>query len=151
MSPLATWARRRPHAADAIRLTLSLVLLALVPFEGVVLARQPSLPHAAVWISGILVRLSAAPWSTVPLLTRAGFSAAVTWTVTLLLIFGNHPLIVWGGGEAIALLVLLSQVLLRAPPVPPLSSARSSASAARPSPSPSATPTPAGSRSPSRS
>ncbi|WP_329313213.1 hypothetical protein OG723_11120 [Streptomyces sp. NBC_01278] len=98
-----------------------------------------------------LVRLSAAPWSTVPLLTRAGFAAAVTWTVTLLLIFGNHPLIVWGGGEAIALLVPLSQVLLRAPPVPPLSSARSSASAARPSPSPSATPTPAGSRSPSRS
>ncbi|MEU9379218.1 histidine kinase [Streptomyces sp. NPDC048255] len=115
MSPLAGWARRHPHAADWIRLCLSLVLLALVTFEGVVLARRPSLPHAAVWISGILVCLSAAPWPAVPLLARAWFAAAVTWTVTLLLIFGNHPLVVWGGGEAIALLVLLSQVLLRAP------------------------------------
>ncbi|MCX4693919.1 sensor histidine kinase [Streptomyces sp. NBC_01408] len=115
MSPLASWARRHPHAADWIRLCLSLVLLALVTFEGVVLARQPSLPHAAVWVSGILVCLSAAPWPAVPLLARAWFAAAVTWTATLLLIFGNHPLVVWGGGEAIALLVLLSQVLLRAP------------------------------------
>ncbi|MFD3695974.1 hypothetical protein ACFWUZ_07410 [Streptomyces sp. NPDC058646] len=36
-------------------------------------------------------------------------------TVTLLLLVGSHPLVVWGSGEAIALLVLLSQVLLRAP------------------------------------
>lgn len=115
MSPLAGWARRHPHTADAIRLGLSLVLLALVTFEGVVLARQPSLPHGAVWASGILVCLSAAPWPRIPLLTRAWFAATVTWTVTLSLIFGDHPLIVWGGGEAIALLVLLSQVLLRAP------------------------------------
>lgn len=115
MSPLAAWSRRHPHAADWIRLLLSLVLLALVTFEGVVLARQPSLPHAAVWVSGILVCLSAAPWPGIPLLARARFAAATTWTVTLLLIFGNHPIVVWGGGEAIALLVLLSQVLLRAP------------------------------------
>ncbi|MEV7524526.1 histidine kinase [Streptomyces sp. NPDC091371] len=115
MSPLSGWARRHPHTADLIRLALSLVLLALVTFEGVVLARQPSLPHATVWVSGILVCLSAAPWPRIPLLTRAWFAAAVTWTATLALIFGNHPLIVWGGGEALALLVLLSQVLLRAP------------------------------------
>ncbi|MEU9161189.1 histidine kinase [Streptomyces sp. NPDC048424] len=115
MSPLSSWARRHPHTADGLRLSLSLVLLALVTFEGVVLARQPSLPHAAVWVSGILVCLSAAPWPAIPLLTRAWFAAAVTWTVTLFLMFGHHPLVVWGGGEAIALLVLLSQVLLRAP------------------------------------
>lgn len=114
MSPLAGWARRHPRTAGWIRLALSLVLLALVTFEGVVLARQPSLPHATVWASGILVCLSAAPWPAIPLLVRAWFAAAVTWTATLLLIFGNHPLAVWGGGEAIALLVLLSQVLLRA-------------------------------------
>ncbi|WP_327167927.1 sensor histidine kinase [Streptomyces subrutilus] len=115
MSPPAGWARRHPRAADRTRLALSLLLLALVTFEGVVLARQPSLPHATVWISGILVCLSAAPWPAVPLLARAWFAAAVTWAATLLLIFGNHPLAVWGGGEAIALLVLLSQVLQRAP------------------------------------
>ncbi|WP_330295858.1 sensor histidine kinase [Streptomyces sp. NBC_00503] len=115
MSPLGPWARRHPYIADWIRIILSVTLLALVSFEGVVLARQPSAPHAAVWASGILVCLSAAPWPGMPLIVRAWFAAAVTWTVTLLLIFGNHPLVVWGGGEAIALLVLLSQILLRAP------------------------------------
>ncbi|MFI7353292.1 sensor histidine kinase [Streptomyces avidinii] len=115
MSPLSGWARSHPRVATWLRLSLTLVLLALVTFEGVVLARQPSAPHAAVWASGILVCLSAVPWRAVPLLTRARFAAAVTWTVTLLLIFSDHPRIVWGGGEALALLVLLSQVLLRAP------------------------------------
>ncbi|WP_312847874.1 histidine kinase [Streptomyces sp. WAC06614] len=42
-------------------------------------------------------------------------AAAVTWTATLLLILGDRPLEVWGAGEAVALLVLLSGVLLRAP------------------------------------
>lgn len=74
-----------------------------------------SLPHAAVRASGILVCLSAAPWPGIPLLTRARFAAAVTWTVTFLLIFSDHPRVVWGGGEALALLVLLSQALLHAP------------------------------------
>lgn len=115
MSPLGPWARRHPYAADWIRILLSVTLLSLVTFEGVVLARQPSTPHAAVWVSGILVCLSAAPWPRIPLLARAWFAAAVTWAVTLSLIFSDHPLVVWGGGEAIALLVLLTQVLLRAP------------------------------------
>ncbi|MFE2288372.1 sensor histidine kinase [Streptomyces sp. NPDC059443] len=115
MSPLGPWARRHPYIADWIRIILSVTLLALVSFEGVVLARQPSAPHAAVWVSGILVCLSAAPWPGMPLIARAWFAATVTWTVTLLLIFGNHPVVVWGGGEAIALLVLLTQILLRAP------------------------------------
>ncbi|MFB7812313.1 MULTISPECIES: sensor histidine kinase [Streptomyces] len=115
MSPVARWVRTHPHAAPWLRLALSLVLLALVILEGVVLAARPSLPHAALWASGILVCLSAVPWPAVPLLTRAWFAAAVSWTVTLLLIFGNHPLAVWGAGEAVALLVLLSQVILRAP------------------------------------
>ncbi|MCX4777681.1 histidine kinase [Streptomyces sp. NBC_01264] len=112
---MGPWARRHPYAADWIRILLSVTLLSLVTFEGVVLARQPSTPHAAVWVSGILVCLSAAPWPRIPLLTRAWFAAAVTWTVTLSLLFSNLPLVVWGGGEAVALLVLLTQVLLRAP------------------------------------
>ena len=115
MSPVKSWARRHPGAARWIRVVLSLALLALVTFEGVVLARRPSTPHAAVWVSGILVCLSAAPWPGIPLLARAWFAATVTWTASLLLILGNHPLVVWGAGEAVALLVLLSQVLLRAP------------------------------------
>ncbi|MEV6681991.1 histidine kinase [Streptomyces erythrochromogenes] len=115
MSPLDGRIRTHPHAAPWFRLFLTLTLLALVTFEGVVLARRPSLPHAALWTSGILVCLSAVPWPAVPLLTRAWFAAAVSWTVTLLLVFGHHPLVVWGGGEAVALLVLLTQVVLHAP------------------------------------
>ncbi|MFE7099848.1 sensor histidine kinase [Streptomyces erythrochromogenes] len=115
MSPLDGWIRTHPHAAPWFRLFLTLTLLALVTFEGVVLARRPSLPHAALWTSGILVCLSAVPWPAIPLLTRAWFAAAVSWTVTLLLVFGHHPLVVWGGGEAVALLVLLTQVVLHAP------------------------------------
>ncbi|MEU6209782.1 histidine kinase [Streptomyces sp. NPDC047023] len=115
MSPLSGWARTHPRTARTLRLTLVLVLLALVAVEGAALARRPSLPHAAVWASGVLVCLSAAPWPRIPLLTRAWFAAAVTWTTTLALILGDHPLAVWGSGEALALLVLLSQVLLRAP------------------------------------
>lgn len=114
MSPLASWARRHPRAAGGIRLLFSVLLLALVSFEGVVLARQPSAPHAAVWASGVLVCLSAAPWPGLPLLARAWFAAATTWTVTLLLVLGDRPTVVWGAGEAVALLVLLSQILLRA-------------------------------------
>ncbi|MET8754573.1 histidine kinase [Streptomyces sp. NPDC004667] len=115
MSPLAAWSRRHPRAADRIRILLPVLLLGLVVVEGLVLDRQPAFPHVTVWISGILVCLSAAPWPGLPLLARAWFAAATTWTATLLLIFGNPPDVVWGAGEAIALLVLLSQVLLRAP------------------------------------
>ncbi|KJY26442.1 sensor histidine kinase [Streptomyces katrae] len=115
MSLLASWARRHPRAADRIRLLLCVLLLALVTFEGVVLARQPSPPHATVWVSGILVCLSAVPWPGLPLLARAWFAAATTWTVTLLLVLGERPTVVWGAGEAVALLVLLSQVLLHTP------------------------------------
>ncbi|MER7734165.1 histidine kinase [Streptomyces erythrochromogenes] len=115
MSPLGGWVRGHPHAAPWFRLFLALALLALVTFEGVVLARRPSLPHAALWTSGVLVCLSAVPWPAVPLLTRAWFAAAVSWTVSLLLVLGHHPLVVWGAGEAVALLVLLSQVVLHAP------------------------------------
>ncbi|WP_405446862.1 sensor histidine kinase [Streptomyces erythrochromogenes] len=115
MSPLDGRLRTHPYAARWFRLLLTLTLLALVTFEGVVLARSPSLPHAALWTSGILVCLSAVPWPAVPLLTRAWFAAAVSWTVTLLLVLGHHPLVVWGGGEAVALLVLLTQVVLHAP------------------------------------
>ncbi|MDJ0384316.1 histidine kinase [Streptomyces sp. G-G2] len=115
MSPLASWSRRHPRATGRIRVALTFLLLGLVSFEGVVLARQPTLPHAVVWVSGILVCLSAAPWPRLGLITRAWFAAAVTWSATSLLIFVNHPVVVWGGGEAIALLVLLSGVLLRAP------------------------------------
>ncbi|WP_424214297.1 sensor histidine kinase [Streptomyces sp. BI20] len=115
MSPLAGWVRRHPRAADRARLALTVLLLGLVTTEGVTLARQPTYPHAVVWTSGIVVCLCAAPWPRIPLLARARLAALATWTATGLLLFGRHPLKVWGGGEAIALLILLSQVLLRAP------------------------------------
>ncbi|MFF5443712.1 sensor histidine kinase [Streptomyces sp. NPDC012888] len=115
MSPLSRWARHHPRAAGLARLALTVVLLGLVTFEGIALARQPTFPHAVVWCSGVLVCLSAAPWPRLPLVGRATFAAVVTWTATLTLILTNLPIAVWGIGEAIALLVLLSGVLLHAP------------------------------------
>ncbi|MFJ3923632.1 sensor histidine kinase [Streptomyces sp. NPDC090022] len=115
MSPLASWARRHPHAATRIRLALSVLLLSLVTAEALVLAREPTFPHALVTVSGVLVCLSAAPWPFLPLPARAWFAALVTWTATGLLLFSARPLAALGIGEAIALLVLLSQVLLHAP------------------------------------
>ncbi|MER7763258.1 histidine kinase [Streptomyces sp. NPDC097619] len=115
MSPLTAWTRGHRRTVRLLRVLLLLVLLALVVSEGLVLARSPSFPHAVVWTSGVLVCLAAAPWPRLSLTFRASFAAAVTWTATGLLIFGAHPLEVWGAGEALALLVLLTQVLLRAP------------------------------------
>ncbi|QES50641.1 two-component sensor histidine kinase [Streptomyces venezuelae] len=115
MSPLAGWARRHPRAALCARTALTAVLLGLVTLEGILLARQPTFPHAVVWTSGLLVCLSAVPWPGLSLTLRAAFAAATTWTTTLILILTNRPLVVWGIGEAAALLVLLSSVLLRAP------------------------------------
>ncbi|WP_030963936.1 hypothetical protein [Streptomyces sp. NRRL S-378] len=66
MNPVDGWVRTHPHAAPWFRLLLTLTLPALVTFEGVVLAGRPSLPHAALWTSGILVRLSPVPWPAIP-------------------------------------------------------------------------------------
>ncbi|MGP9021396.1 sensor histidine kinase [Streptomyces sp. BR1] len=114
MSPVRTWLRTHPHAAEAARVALAAVLVGLVVFEGLALARQPTRPHAIVWASGLVVCLCALPWPGVPMVVRAWVAAAVTWTATGLMFF-DRPEIVWGMGEAVALLVLLSAVLLRAP------------------------------------
>ncbi|MBD0743374.1 histidine kinase [Streptomyces sp. CBMA152] len=114
MSPVRTWLRTHPHAAEAARVALAAVLVGLVVFEGLALARQPTRPHAIVWASGLVVCLCALPWPRVSLVVRAWAAAAVTWTATGLM-FLDRPEIVWGMGEALALLVLLSAVLLRAP------------------------------------
>ncbi|MCX5383057.1 sensor histidine kinase [Streptomyces sp. NBC_00083] len=114
MSPVRSWLRRHPRAAATARPLLAAVLVALVTYEGVALARQPTRPHAIVWCAGIAVCLCAVPWPRIPLVSRAWTAAALTWTATALLLL-DRPEIVWGMGEAIALLVLLSSVLLYAP------------------------------------
>ncbi|WP_329465735.1 sensor histidine kinase [Streptomyces sp. NBC_01431] len=114
MSPLRNWTGRHPRAAATTRLLLAAVLVTLVTYEGVALARQPTAPHAIVWSAGIVVCVCAVPWPSIPLIPRAWTAAAVSWTATGLL-FTDRPEIVWGMGEAIALLVLLSSVLLYAP------------------------------------
>ncbi|MFG3285909.1 sensor histidine kinase [Streptomyces sp. NPDC048111] len=114
MSPVQRWLRRHPRTAAAARPLLAAVLVALVTYEGVALARQPTRPHAIVWCAGIVVCLAAVPWARIPLVPRAWAAAVVSWTATALLLT-DHPEAVWGMGEAIALLVLLSSVLLSAP------------------------------------
>ncbi|MET9360881.1 histidine kinase [Streptomyces sp. NPDC006632] len=114
MSPVRSWLRRHPRTAATARPLLAAVLVALVTYEGVALARQPTRPHAIVWSAGIAVCLCAVPWARFPLVPRAWTAAALSWTATVLLL-ADRPEIVWGMGEAIALLVLLSSVLLYAP------------------------------------
>ncbi|MDG4861031.1 two-component sensor histidine kinase, partial [Streptomyces sp. T-3] len=115
MSPVAAWLGRNPSRIVAAKLSLAAVLIFLVAFEGFALARQPTAPHALVAVSGVVVCLCAVPWSRAPLQVRAGIAIVVSWSVTLFLIFSDRPLVVWGMGEAVALLVLLTGVLLRAP------------------------------------
>ncbi|AYG83526.1 Sensor histidine kinase LiaS [Streptomyces hundungensis] len=115
MSPVRGWLLRHPRAAATGRPLLAAVLVALVTYEGVALARQPTRPHAIVWSAGIAVCVCAVPWAKVALVPRAWTAAAVSWTATVALFVSGRPDAVWGMGEAIALLVLLSSVLLYAP------------------------------------
>jgi signal transduction histidine kinase len=115
MTGLAGWAARHPRAVGGGKYALAFVLLFLVALEALVLARQPTRPHAVVWAAGVTVCLCAVPNNRVPLLVRAALAAAVSWTATIVLIAGQHPLSVWGLGEALALLVLLTAVVHRAP------------------------------------
>ncbi|WP_406345059.1 sensor histidine kinase [Streptomyces sp. NBC_00648] len=114
MSPLRRWLRRHPRWAEAARGALAAVLVGLVVFEGLALARRPTSPHAVVWASGLVVCLCALPWPRLGLVVRAWAAAVVTWAATGLM-FLDRPEVVWGMGEAVALLVLLAAVLLRAP------------------------------------
>ncbi|OAR24953.1 two-component sensor histidine kinase [Streptomyces sp. ERV7] len=106
--------RGHPRWAETARAGLAAFLVGLVVFEGLVLARQPTTPHAVVWASGLVVCLCALPWPGLDPVVRAWAAAAVTWSATGLM-FLERPEVVWGMGEAVALLVLLAAVLLRAP------------------------------------
>ncbi|MEU1814302.1 histidine kinase [Streptomyces roseifaciens] len=114
MNRVAGWAARHPRRAAAAKAALAVALLCLVVSESIVLARQPSRPHAMVLASGIAVCLCAVPYKWIPLTVRASAAVAVSWTTSIVLMTGQHPETVWGMGEAIALLALLTSVLQRA-------------------------------------
>ncbi|MEU5051872.1 histidine kinase [Streptomyces sp. NPDC021096] len=109
----AAWAARHPRGTVAAKAGLGVVLLCLVALEGIALARQPSRPHAIVLASGVLVCLCAVPYSWITLNVRASIAVAVSWTASAALMAGQHPTIVWGMGEDVALLVLLTLVVSR--------------------------------------
>ncbi|KUF14280.1 histidine kinase [Streptomyces silvensis] len=109
---------RHPERRTAARLLLATVLVLLVTAEGLTLADRPTGPRAAVWTAGILCCLCAVPWARPPLAARAWTAAGVSWAATLYAFVSAHPQTVWGTGEAIALLVLLTAVLLRLPARP---------------------------------
>ncbi|MER6047043.1 histidine kinase [Streptomyces sp. NPDC001793] len=109
------WARAHPHKAAAAKAGLAAVLLFLVAVETVVLARQPTRPHAVVVAAAVVVCLCAVPYRRLPLTTRARIAVGVSLTASVVLIPGRHVLRVWGLGEGIALLVLLTAVVRGAP------------------------------------
>ncbi|MEU3754010.1 histidine kinase [Streptomyces olivoreticuli] len=115
MNRLAGWATRYPRRAAVAKAALGAVLLCLVGFEGFALARQPSQPHAMVLASGVAVCLCAVPYGWIPLTVRATIAVAVSLTTSAVLMATDHPSVVWGMGEAIALLVLLTAVVQQAP------------------------------------
>ncbi|MBB5118471.1 histidine kinase [Streptomyces eurocidicus] len=115
MNRAAGWAARHPRLAVVAKAALGVVLLCLVAFEGRALARQPSQPHAMVLAAGVVVCLCAVPYGWIPLHVRAAVAAAVSLTTSAVLMTGPHPAAVWGMGEDIALLVLLTAVLQRSP------------------------------------
>ncbi|WP_338931153.1 histidine kinase [Streptomyces netropsis] len=113
MNRLAGWAARHPRRAAVAKAALGAFLLFLVGFESIALARQPSPPHAMVLASGVAVCLCAVPYGWIPLEVRAAVAVVVSWGTTVTLTIGPHPTVVWGMGEAIALLVLLTAVVQR--------------------------------------
>ncbi|MGX8905570.1 sensor histidine kinase [Streptomyces sp. QH1-20] len=113
MNTVAGWAARHPRRAAVAKAALGAFLLFLVGFESITLARQPSPPHAVVLASGVAVCLCAVPYGWIPLEVRAAVAVAVSWGTTVALTAGPHPTVVWGMGEAIALLVLLTAVVQR--------------------------------------
>ncbi|MEU5420439.1 sensor histidine kinase [Streptomyces sp. NPDC001407] len=112
---MAGWATRHPRRAAMAKAALGAVLLCLVGFEGFALARQPSQPHAMVLASGVAVCLCAVPYSWIPLSVRASVAVTVSLTTSAVLMGTAHPSAVWGMGEDIALLVLLTAVVQQAP------------------------------------
>ncbi|KNB52639.1 sensor histidine kinase [Streptomyces caatingaensis] len=113
MNRRAGWTVRHPRRAVAAKAAFAVALLALVGWEGLVLTRQPSPPHAIVLASGVVVCLCAVPYGWIPLEARATAAVAVSGTTSAVLMTGRHPGVVWGMGEDIALLVLLTAVIQR--------------------------------------
>ncbi|UAL71682.1 two-component sensor histidine kinase [Streptomyces angustmyceticus] len=109
------WADAHPREAVAARAAPAVALLLLVGFEAVATARRPTGPHLVVVAAGLVVCLCAVPAARIPPAARAGTAAAVSLSASAVLIAGQHPREVWGLGEGIALLVLLTAVIRRAP------------------------------------
>ncbi|WP_078869128.1 sensor histidine kinase [Streptomyces sp. NRRL B-1347] len=106
---------RHPALRHGARLLFAAALVLLVLVEGLTLTRNPTEPRAALLTAGIVTCLCAVPWARVPLAARAWTAAGVSWAATLYVFASGRPLAVWGLGEAVALLVLLTGVLLRLP------------------------------------
>ncbi|MGD3104904.1 sensor histidine kinase [Streptomyces sp. YGL11-2] len=115
MSPTTGWAAEHPRKAVAAKAALAAVLLFLVGVESLVLARQPTHPYAVVVAAAVIVCLCAVPYRWFPLAVRAWTAATVSLAASAVLIAGQHALKVWGLGEGLALLVLLTAVVHRAP------------------------------------
>lgn len=111
----ARWADAHPREAVAARAALAVALLLLVGFEALATARRPTGPHLVVVAAGLVVCLCAVPAARIPPAARAGTAAAVSLSASAVLIAGQHAREVWGLGEGIALLVLLTSVIRRAP------------------------------------
>ncbi|MEZ0070182.1 signal transduction histidine kinase [Streptacidiphilus sp. MAP12-20] len=104
-----------PTRTAAGHLALALALAAAVTFETIHFANQSNLANLVILTSGLFASACAVPVRR-PSLLRRGCAAAIVSLACTALMLGLHPDIhLWGVGEALALLVLLTGVLRRAP------------------------------------
>ena len=99
------------RSRTALQTGLGLGLLALVGVEMLVLSRQPTAERVVVLVTGVLVCLCVLPLPRLSLTVRAALASTLSIATTVLLLVFGHGLRDWGLGEALALLVLLAEVL----------------------------------------
>ncbi|MFJ4776646.1 sensor histidine kinase [Streptomyces sp. NPDC088762] len=113
MKVLTGWVQgHRPWSTTA-KVTVAAVLLGLTALDAVLLEHLPSARAGLVVGCAVIVCVCAVPVERVSLTVRATVAAAVSWTVTLILITDDDPVPVVGVGEIAGLLLLLASVLWR--------------------------------------
>lgn len=99
----------------AVRLAAAVAPAAAVTFEAAVVTGRMTAANLAILTSGLSACACALPLRRPRLVVRAAAAAAVSATCTVVMLTVRPALHVWGAGEALALLVLLAEVVRRAP------------------------------------
>ncbi|MEU3726978.1 histidine kinase [Streptomyces sp. NPDC031705] len=109
------WAQGHPPWPARVKLAVAACLLGLTAVDALALEHLSKTLSVLVVGCAVIVCACAVPVESVCLTVRAAVAAAVSWTVTLVLVTGDDPVPVVGLGEIAGLLLLLAGVLWRGP------------------------------------